>query len=612
MSLSISNNSVSSSVLPKSEGKASVSEGEAAETPGFWDKFKDALSTEKSESDQKVEGSVTKSKTGAESTDAMLEDAATQAKSSKETASGEEDSEVNTGEADKVAKVENGQKADDATRVEGSDESVKKMTEEAALVGATQAHSENKAAVTAEKTAEHKPIAAEAKTSVSAEQTVSENAELLSRLDESNKALKKPSEGEVAMAAGAAGATAGVIAAEQAQHSQQNPDVVSPLAGEKPEVVGKPVQVSNTTLAAVAASTHSADGKLTPTPDGKAAPLLEGEGKPQTNIAWSKADGEVAAKSEAKVGVAGTAIAAEKMATSTGTSSTGTSSTGANSTGMPSTSTSSANATLTGASIQAQLAAQPQSSAQSALAASAQMPAQAAQVANQPAGEMAAAAAMMAGGAELTGKEAAKAGVPMGTQVAGGNINGIKGSNKTPNPAGIGNDTTLQAAGAMTATQQLRAEQQTPASAAVQSPMVLTKENASDQVAERVQMMMSKNLKHVDIRLDPPELGRMQIRMSLNNDSATVHFTVQNQQTRDMVDQAMPRLREMLSQQGIQLADTSVQQQGQQQRHASHGSGAGGSGNGPSNGAGDVDSVENGTSVEVAVKQNNDGISYYA
>jgi flagellar hook-length control protein FliK len=564
MSLSISNNSVSSSVLPKSEGKASVSEGEAAETPGFWDKFKDALSTEKSESDQKVEGSVTKSKTGSESTDAMLEDAATQAKSSEETASGEEFSKVNTGEADKIAKAEKGQKADEATSVEGSGESVKKMTEEAALVGATQIHSEDKAAVIAEKTAD---------------QTVSENAELLSRLDESNKALKKPSEGEVAMAVG--GATAGVIAAEQAQHSQPKPDVASTLSGENPEVVGNTDNVSNATLAAVATSTHSADGKLSSTPDGKTAPLVEGEGKPQANIAWSRSDGELAAKSEVKVGVAGTAIAAEKMAASTST-------------------------TLTGATTQAQ------ASTQSALAASAQMPAQAAHVANQPAGDVAAAAAMMAGGAELTGKEAAKAGVPMGAQVAGANINGIKGSNKTPNPAGIGNDTTLQAAGAMTTTQQLRAEQQTPAAAAIQSSMVLTKENASDQVAERVQMMMSKNLKHVDIRLDPPELGRMQIRMSLNNDSATVHFTVQNQQTRDMVDQAMPRLREMLSQQGIQLADTSVQQQGQQQRHASHGSDAGGSGNGSSNGAGDVDSVDNGTSVEVAVKQNSDGISYYA
>ncbi len=173
-------------------------------------------------------------------------------------------------------------------------------------------------------------------------------------------------------------------------------------------------------------------------------------------------------------------------------------------------------------------------------------------------------------------------------------------------PAGI-----THAAAGVTANQ-LRAEQsQAPTN--VQSPLVLTKENASDQVAERVQMMMAKNLKHVDIRLDPPDLGRMQIRMSLNNDSATVHFTVQNQQTRDMVDQAMPRLREMLSQQGIQLADSSVQQQnqGQQQRHASHeSSGSGSQSRGESNHG--FDDSEESVSLNVNVANKKDGISYYA
>ena len=37
-------------------------------------------------------------------------------------------------------------------------------------------------------------------------------------------------------------------------------------------------------------------------------------------------------------------------------------------------------------------------------------------------------------------------------------------------------------------------------------------------MAERVQVMMSKNLKHVDIRLDPPELGRLHIRMNMHGD----------------------------------------------------------------------------------------------
>ncbi|MGF1774017.1 flagellar hook-length control protein FliK [Vibrio wakamikoensis] len=576
MSLSISNNSVSSSVLPKSEGKTSVSESDAAESPGFWDKLKGALSPEKSEADQKVEGSVAKSKTSSQSTDAMLEDAATQTKSSKEDSSDEEVSDV------KAAKTE---KVESAAKGEDSDSPVKKMTDETALAGATQINAEESADLAAAKTSSENKTSSDqpgnnaTKTGADAEQAMSENAELLSRLDESNKALKNPVDGETEKVAGAV--AVGVVVAEQAQPSSQTAEqIASSLTGDKTELASKQVQGSNTVLAASAAGAHVSDGKLTQVSEAKTSLAAEGEGKPQANIAWSKSDAELAAKSEAKAALAGTAFIADKM---------------------PSAATSQAGAPSAGTAHQAQ-----------AQANSTQVPVQGAQAVSQSAGEMAAAAAMMAGGKELGGTDATKTGSPIGTQVAGANINGIKGANKTQIPAGLGNDTALQATGALTATQQLRAEQQTPAASAVQSPMVLTKENASDQVAERVQMMMSKNLKHVDIRLDPPELGRMQIRMSLNNDSATVHFTVQNQQTRDMVDQAMPRLREMLSQQGIQLADTSVQQQGQQQRHASSGSGTGGSGNSASNGSGDVDSVENGTSVEVAVKQNKDGISYYA
>lgn len=111
--------------------------------------------------------------------------------------------------------------------------------------------------------------------------------------------------------------------------------------------------------------------------------------------------------------------------------------------------------------------------------------------------------------------------------------------------------------------------QQTRVDAAQQAqlPLQLTKELANEQVAEKVQMMMSKNLKNLDIRLDPPELGRMQIRMTMNSDLANVHFTVTNPQARDIIEQTLPRLREMLAQQGMQLADSSVEQQnsGQQQ-----------------------------------------------
>lgn len=145
------------------------------------------------------------------------------------------------------------------------------------------------------------------------------------------------------------------------------------------------------------------------------------------------------------------------------------------------------------------------------------------------------------------------------------------------------------------------------------TPVPLNKEMAADQLAERVQMMMSKNLKNIDIRLDPPELGRMHIRMNMQGDGATVHFTVANQHAREALEQTMPRLREMLAQQGVQLGDTSVQQQsaGQQQRYT----GQEQSGFGQSARNERFNSEENldtDIKLDLNVATKRDGISYYA
>ena len=174
------------------------------------------------------------------------------------------------------------------------------------------------------------------------------------------------------------------------------------------------------------------------------------------------------------------------------------------------------------------------------------------------------------------------------------------------------------------ATQQGQTTLQARAEAALaQSPLQLSKEQAGDQLAERVQVMMSKNLKHVDIRLDPPELGKLQIKLSLNQDQASVQFTVGNQQTRDLVEQAMPRLRELMNQQGLQLAQTSVQQdssrqqfagqQNQQQNQTNAGqqnSGGGQQGNGGTR----HQHAESGGSepVDMYVSQSSDRVDYYA
>ncbi len=160
--------------------------------------------------------------------------------------------------------------------------------------------------------------------------------------------------------------------------------------------------------------------------------------------------------------------------------------------------------------------------------------------------------------------------------------------------------------------QSLRSE---PLQAAQQNvPLQLSRgDMAAEQMAERVQVMLSKNLKNIDIRLDPPELGRMHIRMNMNGDGATVHFTVANQQARDALEQSMPRLREMLNNQGVQLGDTSVQQQssGQQQRYAASGDGSGGqSASGDSRQS--EENLDTSVKLDLNVAAKRDGISYYA
>ncbi len=148
-----------------------------------------------------------------------------------------------------------------------------------------------------------------------------------------------------------------------------------------------------------------------------------------------------------------------------------------------------------------------------------------------------------------------------------------------------------------------------------QMPIMVNKEVAADQLSERVQMMLSKNLKNIDIRLDPPELGRMHIRMNMNGDAATVQFTVANQHVRDALESSMPRLREMLAQQGVQLGETNVQQQGasQQQGYAAGGRAQSQSGSNVGNQMGlNDENFDSDVKLDLNVGAKRDGISYYA
>lgn len=86
----------------------------------------------------------------------------------------------------------------------------------------------------------------------------------------------------------------------------------------------------------------------------------------------------------------------------------------------------------------------------------------------------------------------------------------------------------------------------------------IIKSDAAKMLQERVTSMLSINNKEAEIRLDPPEMGSMQIRIRSDAEQAQINFVVQNQQAKEALEQSLPRLRELLMQQGLELGESSI------------------------------------------------------
>ncbi|HVL02082.1 MAG TPA: flagellar hook-length control protein FliK [Dongiaceae bacterium] len=126
-----------------------------------------------------------------------------------------------------------------------------------------------------------------------------------------------------------------------------------------------------------------------------------------------------------------------------------------------------------------------------------------------------------------------------------------------------------------------RADAGKPVSTGIQTP--LTSREWAGEVGQRLLMMVSSKIKSAEIHLNPKELGPMEVRVRMHEDKAHVVFTSQVPQTREALEQAVPRLREMLDQNGVTLGNVNVQDHGaqhshqrqQQDQHVAGGSGGG-------------------------------------
>lgn len=86
----------------------------------------------------------------------------------------------------------------------------------------------------------------------------------------------------------------------------------------------------------------------------------------------------------------------------------------------------------------------------------------------------------------------------------------------------------------------------------------------ADRFSQRVMMMLSQKSQQAFIRLDPPELGKLEIGLQKQDDRVQVVIHAQTTQAKEMLEQHMPRLRELLARQGIELENLDVRDQSQQ------------------------------------------------
>ncbi len=118
-----------------------------------------------------------------------------------------------------------------------------------------------------------------------------------------------------------------------------------------------------------------------------------------------------------------------------------------------------------------------------------------------------------------------------------------------------------------------------------------------NQVAQKIVWMVAGKEQSATLTLNPPDMGPMQVVLSVTNDHASVTFSSATPEVRQALEDAMPKLREMMSESGIALGNASVND-GAAQRQQQAQEDAGGR-----PGRGDGRGVASGSAAEAEAKQ---------
>jgi len=80
----------------------------------------------------------------------------------------------------------------------------------------------------------------------------------------------------------------------------------------------------------------------------------------------------------------------------------------------------------------------------------------------------------------------------------------------------------------------------------------------ADALSRQVVWMVDKDAQVAELRINPPELGPVEVRLTVNGDQASAQFVSTHQEVREALETSIARLRESFAEAGIQLGQASV------------------------------------------------------
>lgn len=95
-------------------------------------------------------------------------------------------------------------------------------------------------------------------------------------------------------------------------------------------------------------------------------------------------------------------------------------------------------------------------------------------------------------------------------------------------------------------------------------------EGFDDALGTRLTWLTEQKIGHAHIQIAPDGMGPIEVRLQLDGDKVQASFGSANAEVRHALEQSLPRLREMLGEQGLQLAHANVGGHSSQGRQAHH------------------------------------------